>query len=72
MRETIHDALRAHLKKGLVEQQNVGTAEEVDAVIDRWNEDKDPVVPFERGVYAVIEATFKQMYEREGGDEDDG
>lgn len=71
-RETIHDSLRDHLKVGLVEQQKVGTAEQVDAVIDRWNEDKDPEVPFEHGCYAVIEATFKQMYGDKEEDEGDG
>lgn len=65
MRETIYDALRAHIKVGLVEQQKVGTAEQVDAVIDRWNEDKDPQVPFEHGCYAVIEDIFKTMHEND-------
>jgi hypothetical protein len=54
---------------GLVEQQKVGTAEQVDVVIDRWNEDKDPRVPFEHGCYAVIEDIFKAMHATE---EDDG
>lgn len=74
MRETIHDALRAHLKVGLVERQKVGTAEQVDAVIDKWNRDEDAEVPFEHGCYGVIEATFEQMYgdKEEAEAEDDG
>ena len=64
MREVIGDDLRKFIKKGLVEQQGL-PEEPVDSAIEAWNRDEDPQIPFERGVYSVIESILTDMHKND-------
>jgi len=67
----IHEesGMREFVRKGLVDQQGLD-ADLVETAMDRWNDDADPVGPFEHGVFAVITSIFEKMEEQQANDDD--
>jgi hypothetical protein len=67
----IHEesGLREFIRKGLVDQQGLED-DLVQIAMNRWNDDLDPVGPFEHGVFAVIVSIFEKMEEKQADDDD--